>query len=87
MQINNLEKILKALANRRRLAIIGYLYRKKIATVSDIARKIDLSFRSTSKHLAILSAADIVAKDQRGRFVYYKIGDTSILNGKIRDLL
>ncbi len=87
MKTNNLEKILKALASRRRLAIIDYLDRKKIATVSDIAEKIDLSFRSTSKHLAILSAIDLVVKTQRGTYCYYRLGDTSILNKKLKDLM
>jgi len=60
----HLEKILKAIANRRRLAIIRYLKRVKVSTVGDIAEQIQLSFKATSKHLAVLHAADIVEREQ-----------------------
>lgn len=62
------EKILKALANRRRLQIIKYLKDKKLATVTNIAEHLKLSFKSTSKHLAILFGAGIVDKEQKKSF-------------------
>ena len=60
--MRKLERILKALANRRRLAILKYLKENKNAPVAEIAYEIDLSFKSTSKHLGILSAIDIIGK-------------------------
>ena len=71
--MNNLEKILKALANRRRLAIIKFLKNKREASVSEIADHIKLSMKSTSKHLAILAANDIVEKEQRSLQVFYSL--------------
>ena len=71
--MKNLERTLKALANKRRLAILQYLKREKEATVGDIAAEIKLSFTATSKHLSVLSAADIVDKDQRGLEMWYRI--------------
>lgn len=68
-----LEKNLKALANRRRLGIIRFLKNRKEATVGEIADTIKLSFRSTSKHLGILSALDIIEKEQRGAQVFYRL--------------
>jgi len=68
------ERILKALANRRRLAIVAFLKKKREATVGDIAEQIKLSFTSTSKHLNILSRTDILDKRQVGLEVYYFIG-------------
>ncbi len=65
------ERILKALANRRRLAIIKFLKQEKEATVGGIAEKIKLSFKATSKHLGILFAADIVEKEQKGLQMWY----------------
>ncbi len=55
-----LEKILKALANRRRLAILRCLKKSRRVSVQEIAEIIKLSFRSTSKHLGILRAVEIV---------------------------
>jgi DNA-binding transcriptional ArsR family regulator len=71
MREKELERILKALANRRRLAILAYLKRVGEATVGEVAEKIHLSFPSTSRHLAILAAADIVVREQRGLEMWY----------------
>ncbi|HEY4715157.1 MAG TPA: metalloregulator ArsR/SmtB family transcription factor [Candidatus Paceibacterota bacterium] len=67
------EKILKALANRRRLEILKHLKDKGRATVGELAEKIKLSFKSTSRHLSILSAINIVDKDQLGLSMIYFI--------------
>jgi DNA-binding transcriptional ArsR family regulator len=75
MQERELEKVLKAFANRRRLAIVKYLKVKHEATVSSIAAAIKLSFRSTSKHLGVLSVADVVDREQRSLTVYYRLAD------------
>lgn len=69
------EKQYKALANHRRLAILKYLKENKKATVSDIASKIKLRIKSTSKHLRILSAADFVDREQKSLNVYYFLVD------------
>ncbi|OGI76522.1 hypothetical protein A3C67_01750 [Candidatus Nomurabacteria bacterium RIFCSPHIGHO2_02_FULL_42_19] len=67
------ERLLKALANRRRLEIVKYLKKEKEATVGNIASHLKLSFKSTSKHLAILFAVDIVEKEQRGLSAFYSL--------------
>ena len=70
-----LERVLKALANKRRLAIIRVIKNEKNPTVAHIASKIKLSFRATSKHLLILAAANIVEKNQHGLLVYNRLAD------------
>ena len=86
-QLAALERILKALANRRRLAIILYLKRVKSASVGDIAEAIDLSFKATSKHLSILLHTDILEKEQRSLLVFYKLSDTpSSLHKRLIDI-
>ena len=71
--MENLERIYKAFANRRRLAILRLLNQKKEMNVSDVASGIKLSFKATSKHLNILSNAGILDKDQRGLEMYYSL--------------
>ncbi len=73
MNERELERSLKALANRRRLGILGRLKKNGEATVGDLARGIHLSIRATSRHLGILFAANIVEKDQRGLLVFYRL--------------
>jgi len=76
--IYKLEKVLKAVANRRRLAILKYLKKVDQATVSDISRKINLSFRATSRHLQILLAADLVIKYQRHLYNFYALSSNQL---------
>jgi len=71
-----LERTLKALANRRRLAILAYLKKEREAPVGEIAGAIRLSFKSTSKHLAVLFAADLVDRDQRELQMFYRLADS-----------
>ena len=74
--MKDLEKQLKALANRRRLGILKHLRGNREAAVGELARAIHLSFRSTSKHLGVLMAAGILEKEQRGPQVFYRLTDT-----------
>ena len=69
--MNVLERTLKALANRRRLAILAYLKRNREASVTEIAAAIKLSMKATSKHLRVLLLADIVEREQRSLAMYY----------------
>jgi DNA-binding transcriptional ArsR family regulator len=68
-----LERQLKTLANRRRLAILNLLRKRKDANVSDIADSIKLSLTSTSKHLTMLERMEFVEKEQKSLNVYYRI--------------
>lgn len=72
--MKNYERMLKALANRRRLTILRYLRREKEARVGAIAAALKLSFKATSRHLQQLSSTDIVEREQRGLEMWYRIG-------------
>ena len=73
--MKELERALKALASKRRLAILRFLKKEKEASVGDIAAEIRLSFKATSKHLGILAAADIVEKEQRSLLMFYRLAE------------
>jgi DNA-binding transcriptional ArsR family regulator len=64
MIMKETEKILKVLANYRRLAITKYLNKSGSASVGDIAEEIKLSFKATSKHLGIMRSAGLLERDQ-----------------------
>ena len=71
--MKDLEKMYKALANRRRLTAIKFLRAKREASVGEIAEHLKLSFKSTSRHIAVLRNADIVEKEQRGLLAFYSL--------------
>ena len=86
--MKDLEKLLKALANRRRLAILKYLKERSEASVGDIAEAIHVSFPATSKHLARLSALDIIDREQRGLHMFYFLNkDQKFIVQRILSLL
>ncbi len=70
------EKILKALANRRRLVILKLLKSKKPRTVGELSKYLDLSFKSTSKHLAVLYGAGVVGKEQKNLSMFYFVANS-----------
>ncbi|MDO8481544.1 MAG: metalloregulator ArsR/SmtB family transcription factor [bacterium] len=71
--MNELERNLKALANKRRLAILKYLKRVGKSSVGDVAGEIRLSFKATSRHLAVLTNAGILEKEQEGLTMWHQI--------------
>ena len=70
------EKVLKALANKRRLKILKHIDASGRSVVGDISQSIKLSMKATSKHLQILYAADLLERDQRGLRAYYDLSAT-----------
>lgn len=73
MNDKELERILKALANRRRLLILKHLKNKRKISVGDIAHTIGLSFKATSKHLAVLYNVNLVDREQISTHMFYYI--------------
>lgn len=66
-------RILKALANERRLRILQYLGSSGESSVGDIAEAIKLSLSSTSKHLIILRSAGLIKGNQKSLLVMYSL--------------
>lgn len=84
----DIEKVLKALANKRRLQIISLLLQNKRLSVAKISESMNLSYKSTSKHLQTLSNVKIVEREQESLQVYYSIlYDKKNKLGKFIDLI
>jgi len=73
MKEKEFEKIFKALGNKRRIVIVKYLRDGRPKNVGSIAEKLKLSFRSTSRHLAVLYSAGILEREQKLLQVFYNI--------------
>ncbi len=77
MKDREIERVLKALANKRRLAILESLRKNKEKSVGEIADGIKLSFRATSKHLSILVGAEILDREQRSLQMFYSLNKSA----------
>lgn len=71
--MRELTKCLKALANERRLKIISILAKHEPLIINDIADRLGLSLKSTSKHIQKLSDCGIVERNQRSSQVYCRL--------------
>ena len=76
--INNGAKLLKALANEKRLQIVSVLENKELK-VGDLEKKIGLSQSALSQHLAILRASDIVSTRRLAQNVFYAVKNKTAL--------
>ncbi|MBN2120256.1 MAG: helix-turn-helix transcriptional regulator [Candidatus Omnitrophica bacterium] len=66
-----IESIFKALGSTRRIRILKILLKSDKLSVGEISQKIDLSLKSTSKHLLLLEKLDLVKREQKSRWGFY----------------
>jgi len=79
MKNKELSKIFKALGNERRLLIVTLLFKNKELTVGQISEFIHLSFKATSKHLLILSNANLVSMRQISLNRFYSLNNPNFI--------
>ena len=70
-------KLYRGFADPSRLAILETL-RDGARTVSELVEATGLSQSNASNHLACLWDCGLVAREQHGRFVHYRLGDTRV---------
>ena len=82
---NDAAKMLRMLANQKRLLILCALARYEEIGVSELAHEIDLGMSSLSQHLAKLRADGLVVTRKEGHQVFYRIGSRDV--ARILDVL
>ena len=71
--LRELERILKPLANKRRLVALRTIKQRREASVGQIAEELKISIQAASRHLQLLARSDIIDSDQRSLSVYYTL--------------
>lgn len=74
----NYEKKFKALADRKRLHIMNILTEKEEMCVCDLAPLMEMSQSKLSYHLKILLDANVILKETRGTWSYYRLNPHEI---------
>ncbi len=77
--MDNLEVILKALADKKRLKILKLLSKQEMA-VCEIINELDLSQPAVSHHLKLLKNAGLVRDIREGKWIYYTINANNFSN-------
>lgn len=75
-----LEEVLKALANVNRLLLIYSLASGDVnkISVTEMSRKMDITQPAASQHLKILKNANILVAKKEGNYIYYKFNRRSM---------
>ena len=71
--MRELAKCMKAFANERRLLILRELTRREPLTIHTLAKRINLSLKSTSKHIQKLVECDLIEREQKSSFVWCRL--------------
>ncbi|MFZ5391307.1 MAG: metalloregulator ArsR/SmtB family transcription factor [Patescibacteria group bacterium] len=80
--------LFKALANGRRVLILRLLRKNGELAICEIAARLPLSFRSTSRHLDCLYKAGLLNRRQDGLLVYYSLKiDSNFWDFDLRDYI
>ena len=70
--MENIESLLKAIADSTRLLIILILLKSNIC-VGALAQKLNLSEAAVSQHLKVLREVKLVRCEKRGYFIHYEV--------------
>ena len=73
-----LERIVKGVANHRRIQILELLGKKPELSVFEIADKIKINFKTASEHIRRLAIAGLVIKRSAGHNVRHKLTDRGL---------
>ena len=73
MQYRHLERIIKGVANHRRLEILDLLQRTPELSVEEIAEKLSIVYQNASDHIRKLAIAGLVLKRSDGVSVRHKL--------------
>jgi ArsR family transcriptional regulator, virulence genes transcriptional regulator len=73
----NAEKMLKLLANSKRLLILCNLLRKE-CSVNELSKLVDLSQSALSQHLAKMRNEGLVSTHKQGTTIYYRISKPEV---------
>lgn len=72
-------KLFRGFSDSSRLAILESL-REGTRSVSEIVEATGLTQSNASNHLACLLGCGLVAREQRGRYVYYRLSDPRVVD-------
>ncbi|PCI86682.1 MAG: transcriptional regulator [Hyphomicrobiales bacterium] len=72
-------KLLKLLANEKRLLILCKLSEVEESSVSDLSRHIGLSQSALSQHLAKMRDQDLVTTRREAQTIFYRIDNPAII--------
>ena len=87
ISIARVERVLRAYGNRRRLAILCILKKRKSASVGELAAEMHLSMQALSQHVRLLESLELLERERKGKFVYYRIAPAAPIVPQLMELI
>ena len=78
-KIRDAERLLRILGDSNRIKILLLLSKREMC-VCEIESALKLAQPTVSHHLALLEQADLLQRNKRARWVFYKVNDSPILD-------
>ena len=69
----DLERIVKGVANHRRIEILEILVKKSEMSVAEVADKLKLNFKTASEHIRRLTISGLLMKRSDGHNIRHKL--------------
>lgn len=76
---HELERIVKGVANHRRIAILESLAKTSEMSVAEIADKLKLNFKTASEHIRRLAISGLLMKRSDGHSIRHKLTKRGML--------
>lgn len=70
-----LEQIVRSFSNHRRIQMLDLIDSNPELSVSEIAEKLNLNFKTASSHLKRLIVAGLIMKKSKGTSIRHKLSD------------
>jgi len=74
-----LERIVKGVANHRRIEILELLKKKPELSLADISEILNVNFKTISEHIKRLAVAGFILKRYEGHNVRHKLTDRGLV--------
>jgi len=69
----DLERIVKGVANHRRIEILEILVKKSEMSVAEVADKLKLNFKTTSEHIRKMAISGLLMKRSDSKSIRHKL--------------
>ena len=74
----SIQQVMRAMSDRTRRDILALLRKNGKLSAGDIANKYDITQATVSHHLSLLTEAELVISEKKGKYIYFEI-NTSVV--------
>lgn len=74
----SIQQVMKAMSDRTRRDILSLLRKEGKMAAGDIANHYEMTQATISHHLSLLTEAELITSEKKGKFIYFEINTTVV---------